>query len=372
MQLQLDGISKQVGADTHIYPLSLSLVPGKINVLLGQTRAGKTTLMRLMAGLDKPSSGRLLADGVDVTGVSVRKRQLAMVYQQFVNYPSFTVFENIASPLRLAGQLGEAEIRSRVEAVADKLHIAHLLQRLPGELSGGQQQRTAMARALVKQAPLLLLDEPLVNLDYKLREELRAELKELFQHSQTTVVYATTEPQEALLLGGHTIVLDQGRLLQQGPTLEVFHHPASMRVAEVFSDPPMNLFAAQVSGAQRAAELGGDIALPLGPHLQALGSERYTLGVRPSHVRLTPASAHDYRLHCEVELAEISGSDTYLHTRHGEISLVAQLPGVHELAPGSAVALYLNPSEVFAFGADGRLAGSPQRRQAQGSAPWPA
>ncbi|MGQ5523659.1 ABC transporter ATP-binding protein [Chitinimonas sp. PSY-7] len=364
MQLQLDGVSKRLGAETHIYPLDLSLQAGKINVLLGQTRAGKTTLMRLMAGLDQPSNGRVVADGVDVTGVSVRRRNLAMVYQQFVNYPAFTVFENIASPLRLAGKLAEAEIRSRVEAVAEKLHIAHLLKRLPGELSGGQQQRTAMARALVKQAPLLLLDEPLVNLDYKLREELRAELKELFSNSNTTVVYATTEPQEALLLGGHTIVLDAGRLLQQGPTLEVFHHPASKRVAEVFSDPPMNLIPSTVRGEQRAAHLPSDIAIPLGTHLHALASADYTLGIRPSHVRLQPHSPSDCSLPCEVELAEISGSDTYLHTRHGNINLVAQLTGVHELAPGSNVSLYINPAEVFAFDAHGQLAGSPRRSAA--------
>ncbi|QNM98088.1 ABC transporter ATP-binding protein [Chitinimonas koreensis] len=364
MQLHLEGVSKLVGAETHIHPLDLTLQPGKINVLLGQTRAGKTTLMRLMAGLDRPSQGRVLADGVDVTGVSVRRRKLAMVYQQFVNYPSFTVFENIASPLRLAGGLSDAEIRARVGAIAEKLHIAHLLDRLPGALSGGQQQRTAMARAMVKNAPLLLLDEPLVNLDYKLREELRAELKELFTGGQTTVVYATTEPQEALLLGGHTAVLDEGRLLQFAPTLEVFHHPATRRVAQVFSDPPMNLFPATVRGEAREVHLASDLALPLAGHLARLPAGGYTLGIRPSHLRLAPNTPDDVALHCEVELAEISGSDSYLHARHGGSDWVAQLPGVRELVPGSTVQLYIDPREVFAFDADGRLAGSPERNPA--------
>ena len=195
--------------------------------------------MRIMAGLDRPTEGRVLADGVDVTGVPVRQRNVAMVYQQFINYPSMTVFDNIASPL-LRGESGIAE---KVMAMAARLHIDHLVKRHPSELSGGQQQRV-LARALAKNAPLILLDEPLVNLDYKLREELRDELSALFAEGRSTVIYATTEPGEALLLGGYTAVLDEGRLLQYGPTAQVFHRPSSIRVARAFSDPPMNLRAA--------------------------------------------------------------------------------------------------------------------------------
>ena len=159
--------------------------------------------MRLMAGLDTPTVGRILANGVDVTGVSVRRRSVAMVYQQFVNYPSLTVYENIASPLRVAG-VSCGEIDSRVGEAARFLRLDQLLQRLPGQLSGGQQQRTAIARALVKRADLVLLDEPLADLDYKLREEMREELPKVFAQSGAILVYATTEPVEALLLGGVT------------------------------------------------------------------------------------------------------------------------------------------------------------------------
>jgi glycerol transport system ATP-binding protein len=151
-------------------------VPGAVTVLLGATQAGKTTLMRVMAGLDAPSAGRVLVDGRDVTGVPVRERNVAMVYQQFINYPSMTVADNIASPLKLRGGLRQGGIAQRVRELAEKLHIEPFLDRLPAELSGGQQQRVALARALAKKAPLMLLDEPLVNLDYKLREELRDEL----------------------------------------------------------------------------------------------------------------------------------------------------------------------------------------------------
>ncbi len=172
MILELDQVTAVVGAQTHLYPTSVRLAPGAINVLLGPTQAGKTTLMRIMAGLDRPTTGRVLVDGKDVTGVGVRDRNLAMVYQQFINYPAMTVYDNIASPLRLQGTRPRDEIDARVRTVAAKLHIDHLLQRLPAALSGGQQQRCALARALVKRAPLVLLDEPLVNLDYYLSTEV--------------------------------------------------------------------------------------------------------------------------------------------------------------------------------------------------------
>src|SRR6185436_6373661 len=165
---------------------------GSFNVLLGRTRAGKTSLLRLLAGLDRPTAGAIRSDGADVTHVDVRRRNVAMVYQQFVNYPSLTVYENIASPLRLREGLGRDAIDRRVRETAAALRLDDLLNRLPGELSGGQQQRTAMARALAKDADLLLLDEPLANLDYKLREELRVEIRRLFRGRDAVVVYATT------------------------------------------------------------------------------------------------------------------------------------------------------------------------------------
>ena len=170
----------------------------------------------------------------------MRKRDVAMVYQQFINYPSFSVFDNIASPLRRSG-VSRAETERRVREVAGMLHIEDLMDRLPGELSGGQQQRIALARALVKEAKLLLLDEPLVNLDYKLREELRQELREIFENRESCVVYATTEPLEALMMSGNTIVVDAGRVLQMGATLDVYQRPVSERVGQVFSDPPINI-----------------------------------------------------------------------------------------------------------------------------------
>ncbi|NBT80060.1 MAG: ATP-binding cassette domain-containing protein, partial [Betaproteobacteria bacterium] len=169
MQLRLDQVSRQEGLETHLYPLDLHLKPGSLTVLLGATRAGKTSLLRLLAGLDIPSRGKIWVDGQDVTGMPVRSRDVAMVYQQFINYPSLTVAQNIASPLKLSGRLDVSAIAQRVRDVAQRLQIESFLDRYPAELSGGQQQRVALARALAKSASLMLLDEPLVNLDYKLR-----------------------------------------------------------------------------------------------------------------------------------------------------------------------------------------------------------
>jgi len=170
--LELEHVTKTVGGADHIRDVSLQLRPGTLNVLLGPTLSGKTTLMRLMAGLDQPSKGRILSDGKDVRGIPVQKRNVAMVYQQFINYPAMTVYDNIASPLKVAG-VDKATIKREVGRAAELLRLTPYLDRTPLNLSGGQQQRTALARAMVKQAGLVLLDEPLANLDYKLREELR-------------------------------------------------------------------------------------------------------------------------------------------------------------------------------------------------------
>ncbi|MFC0401861.1 ABC transporter ATP-binding protein [Paraburkholderia rhizosphaerae] len=361
MVLELERVTVMAGGLTHLYSVDLRLVPGAINVLLGPTQAGKTTLMRVMAGLDRPNSGRVLVDGRDVTGVSVRERNLAMVYQQFINYPAMTVYDNIASPLKLQ-KVEAAQIRRRVHAVAAKLHIDHLLDRRPGELSGGQQQRCALARALNKGTSLVLLDEPLVNLDYKLREELRAELTTLFADGNTTVVYATTEPLEALLLGGYTAIVDKGRVLQFGPTLDVYNAPVNVDAAAVFNDPPMNMLTSELTGS-------GSARLPIGIEVPVRGARAAQgangtcrIGIRPGHLRLSPIRPQALPVRCRLELAELSGSETYLHlhTLNGGVDLIAQLQGVHQIELGAQLDVFVDPGEFFVFGADATLVSSPE------------
>lgn len=356
MAMVIENVTKQVGRECHIDDISLELEPGTFNILLGRTLAGKTSLMRLMAGLDKPSKGRILVDGQDVTGMSVRKRDVAMVYQQFINYPSMTVYRNISSPLRLA-RVPEAEIDRRVREVAEMLHIEQLLNRLPVELSGGQQQRTAIARALVKDAALLLLDEPLVNLDYKLREELRTEMREIFKRRESIVVYATTEPLEALALGGNTAVLHEGRIEQFGPTVEVYRHPQSTRIAQAFSDPAMNIVAGQVDA--QGLQLSDAPQTPLAPHLRDLKPGEYRFGMRAGHLQLQRQSAGDIEFETTIDLAEISGSETFVHVFHHEETWTVQQQGIHQYRMGETTRVSIDPARLYAFDLEGRLVASP-------------
>ena len=357
MTLALDNVSKIVGAETHIDGASLELVEGSFNVLLGRTLSGKTTLMRLMAGLERPTEGRVLVDGVDVTGVGVRKRNVAMVYQQFINYPSMTCYNNIASPLKQAG-VGKAEIDRRVRAEAERLHVEGLLDRLPSELSGGQQQRVALARAIVKGAPYLFLDEPLANLDYKLREELREEMRQMFEGGHTTVVYATTEPREALLLSGNTAVMHEGRLLQFGPAPDVYRHPATMRVSEIYSDPPINLVDAHFG--PDGCRLSSQTTFPRAPYMRGLPDGDYRVGVRPNHITLDRSRADSVAVPVTVELSEVNGSETYIHGQHGELTMIASVEGIHGFDLGEAIQFYLDPNRLFVFDGSGKLVAVPE------------
>jgi glycerol transport system ATP-binding protein len=355
--IELDRVTRIVDGETHLADISLRLEPGSFNVLLGPTRAGKTSLLRVLASLDRPTKGALREDGVDVTRADIRRRSVAMVYQQFVNYPSLRVYDNIASPLRVQG-MDAKEIDRRVRDTAQRLRIDGLLDRLPAELSGGQQQRTAIARALVKGARLVLLDEPLANLDYKLREELRAEIRGLFRGKDTIVVYATGEPTEALLLGGDVAVLDEGRLLQSGPATDVYRAPATARVGAVFSDPPMNLLDAELLPDGEATLAGTRLRLS-GP-LASLPPGPCRIGVRPNHVRTARASEADLCLAATVEVAEIGGSETLLHASSGGALVSALIEGVHRLPLGAPVDLFLDPHKLFAFAPDGARLVAPE------------
>jgi glycerol transport system ATP-binding protein len=356
MGLTLQNVTKVVNGETHLRDIDLAFETGSRNVLLGRTLAGKTSLLRILAGLDRPTRGKLLIDGRDMTGVSVRKRSVAMVYQQFINYPSLSVYDNIASPLKIGG-IPKKEIDHRVRETAEMLHLEEMLERLPAELSGGQQQRTAIARALVKEAHLLLLDEPLVNLDYKLREELREELQEIFRRREAIVIYTTTEPSEALMLGGNIVVIDEGCVLQIGPTERVYQHPDRLRVAEVFSDPPINALDSRVN--DDGALMGDDIAVPLTGHLSGLAPGRYRFAFRSNHLWIARRAADDLAIAGTVELAEINGSETFIYVKHGVRSFVVQQDGIHTIAMGQPITVFINPCNLFVYDTDGHLVAAP-------------
>ena len=356
MDLKLQNVSKMVNGEVHLQQIDLAFEAGSRNVLLGRTLAGKTSLLRIMAGLDRPTGGRILLGGQDVTGVSVRKRSVAMVYQQFINYPSMTVYNNIASSLRISG-IPKKEIERRVREAAEMLHLEGMLNRIPAELSGGQQQRTAIARALVKEAQLLLLDEPLVNLDYKLREELRVELHEIFRKRSSLVVYTTTEPSEALMLGGNVVILDEGRVLQTGDTPLVYQRPESLKAAQVFSDPPINALDSTVSNG--SAVMGDGIAVPLTGHLAGLAAGAYQFAFRSNHLWLEREDPGDIAIAGTVELAEINGSETFIHIHHGKSAFVVQQDGIHPFSMGHEITVFINPRHLFVYDAQGNLVSAP-------------
>ncbi len=352
MSLELQNIVKRVGADTHIYETSLKLEPRSFNILLGTTLAGKTTLMQLMAGIQKPSSGKIFFNGQDVTGAAVQKRNVSMVYQQFINYPNFNVYDNIASPLRVAG-MDAAEIERRVGQAAELLRLGPMLKRKPSELSGGQQQRTAIARALVKDSDLILLDEPLANLDYKLREELRDELPKLFADRDAIVVYATTEPNEALLFGGFTATMSEGRVTQFGPTSSTYRKPQDLTTAQVFSEPPMNT--AKIEKRGKNIIIFGNQKWAVGQAGSKLPDGQYTIGVRPYNVSPTKRANTLGSFEGHVLVTEISGSESVIHTSIDNSTWISQSHGVHAMPIGSTAKLYVDLDQAMFFDANNRL-----------------
>jgi glycerol transport system ATP-binding protein len=352
LALELQDVSLLVEEQSYLNDISVKFEAGSFNVLLGRTLAGKTSVLRVLAGLDKPSHGKVFYNQQDVTGVAVQKRGLSMVYQQFINYPHLTVWENIASPLQLA-KTSASEITRRVKQTAEMLHIGEYLQRLPLELSGGQQQRCAMARALVKDAGIVLFDEPLVNLDYKLREELRSELKALFKTRETIAIYATTEAHEALALGGTTTLLHQGKILQTGGAQQQFAKPINLHAADLYSEPPLNVFSVSVDNA--VLQIQSRTNLSSTAHLSNLPNGQYQFAIRPNHISLQPNGAASIALKAKVDLAEISASETYLHVETsinpGQIHLswTVHILSIMSFRSGSDIDIFLPLNDLFVF-----------------------
>ena len=356
MTVALEHVTRSIDGIPTIRDVSLTLERGTLSVLLGPTLAGKTSIMRLLAGLDRPNTGRVLVDGKDVTGFDVRQRSVAMVYQQFINYPSLTVYENIASPLRVQGK-PHAEIELRVQEAAKLLQLEPYLNCTPLQLSGGQQQRTAIARALVKGADLVLLDEPLANLDYKLREELRTELPRIFEASGAIFVYATTEPSEALLLGGNTVCMWEGQVLQAGDTSQVYRQPDTLRVAQVFSDPPLNIVGIEKKNG--TVQYAGGIQAPASGLYANLSDGPYRVGFRAHQLEVASGIAGRHAFQATVTVTEITGSESFVHLNRDASNWVAVLHGVREYEPGYVLDAALDPDNVFVFDSADRLVAAP-------------
>ena len=351
MSLELKSVEKKVGQDTHIYRTDLSFKKNSINILLGSTLAGKTTLMQIMAGLDKPTSGEIWFNNKNVTGMAVQKRNVSMVYQQFINYPNFTVFDNIASPLKITGASSD-QIKKKVGEVSELLKLSAMLDKKPNELSGGQQQRTALARALIKDSGLILLDEPLANLDFKLREELREELPKLFENRECIVVYATTEPSDALLMGGNTATLMEGKIIQYGKTIDVYNRPANLISARVFSDPPINISSIKKIG--DTFSLINDSVKWKSSSVK-IKDGNYKVGIRPHNITTYKEGRNSVEIKGKVLISELSGSESLIHFRNSNFDWVSLSNGTHQMNVGQEAKLYMNVDEFMYFDENNRL-----------------
>jgi len=351
--LELIGVTRKIGEQIYTDEVNLALEPGAFNVLLGPTLSGKTSLLRLMAGLDQPDAGDIRSNGKSVLGVPVQKRRLAMVYQQFINYPSLTVYENIASPLKIAGERKQS-VREQVTSIAELLQLVDFLDRKPSTLSGGQQQRVALARALVKNADLVLLDEPLANLDYKLREEMRQQLPKLFAEKEAIVVYATSEPSEALILGGKTACLHQGKIVQFDDTLAIYQNPDNLTAAATFSDPPINTVNGYFDGAQFLVSQGKQSFTYKSDSLQV---GEYVLAIKPHHLQIRRNHIDDIEIAVETAITELSGSESFVHMTFCGRPWVALLHGIHPIETGQAMHFFVNRNHLLFFHKDTELRG---------------
>jgi sn-glycerol 3-phosphate transport system ATP-binding protein len=325
------GVTKRFGGETTaVDALDLEVADGELMVLVGPSGCGKSTALRMVAGLEQPTAGSILIGGRDVAGLSPGARDVAMVFQSYALYPHMTVRKNLAFPLRRR-RMERAEIEQRVAAVAEMLELDELLHRKPAQLSGGQRQRVAMGRALIREPLAFLLDEPLSNLDAKLRSELRAELKRLHARLEITMIYVTHDQVEAMTLGDRIAVMNRGRLLQVGTPEEVYGRPRNIFVARFVGSPAMNLLP--------GAAVGLDAAV--------------TVGIRPELLRPAAELSGGLGLDVVAEVVEPLGSDVFVHGRtDAGDQVVARLPGKARVAPGERVALAVPAADVHRFDAE--------------------
>jgi len=321
MALQTKGLVKNYGAVPVLHGIDIDMAPGEFLVLVGPSGCGKSTLLNCIAGLEEISAGSLKIGGRDVTHEPPKDRDIAMVFQSYALYPTMTVAENIGFGMKIR-KLPKAQIAAKTGEVARLLQIDHLLDRQPSQLSGGQRQRVAMGRALVRDPKLFLFDEPLSNLDAKLRVEMRAEIKRLHKRTGASIVYVTHDQIEAMTLASRIVVLKGGHVQQIATPQEIYERPANTFVADFMGSPPMNLIAAEVGP---DGLLLGDVSLPMGPEWRATHLPgKVTLGIRPEHLSLAAGPAD---LVVTPLMIENTGSESYIAFELGGTPMTAKVPG---------------------------------------------
>jgi multiple sugar transport system ATP-binding protein len=355
--LALEHIRKTYGGVVALSDLSLQVARGEFVVLLGPTGAGKTTTLRTVAGLAMPDRGRVLFDGSDVTALPPGARDVAFVFQNYCLYPKLTVFDNMAFPLRAPmRRLPEGEIRRIVMNVAEKLHIDHLCERLPSQLSGGEMQRVALGRAIVRRPRMFLMDEPLSNLDAKLREQMRVELKRLQSEQGSTTLYVTHDQTEAMSMADRLAVLHKGVIQQVGAPVEVYESPANMVVARLLGSPPMNLTPC-LRPEPSVIDVGPGaltVALPAGRHMEVRGpaTEGLVFGIRPEHVTLRREQSPG-AVRVEAYVVQAMGAEDIISVRVGRTMWKVRVPTSLGARVGEAFWMTVDGAKAHLFG--GRL-----------------
>ena len=328
-ELKLHQITKTFGKTPVLRGISMSVASGELLVLVGPSGCGKSSLMNTIAGLETPSSGTIHFGGEDITHLSPRDRDMSMVFQSYALYPNMNVRQNMEFGLKMRG-VSKAKRITEVQRVAQMLQISHLLARRPGQLSGGQRQRVAMGRALVRRPKLFLFDEPLSNLDAKLRVDMRAEIKKLHANIGKTIIYVTHDQVEAMTLGDRIAVMKDGKIQQLASPKQVYSQPANLFVASFVGSPSINLFCGKVTGAKEKTTFEFDnshTTLTLGKDLDYLPRNKsLTLGLRPEHIFPTP----DGSINASIEFSEMTGPDHIISARNGSIHFRASgNPNIH-------------------------------------------
>ena len=349
MSIQLEDLHKIYDKTPAVRGVSVTIEDGEFFVLLGPSGCGKTTTLRMIAGLETPSAGRVHIHGRDVTDLEPRRRDIAMAFQDYGLYPHLSVAGNIEFPLKVRG-VKKAERRRHASEVAERMGIVSLLGRRPAQLSGGERQRVSLARALVRNPRVFLMDEPLSNLDAKLRVVMRAEIKRLVSDLGITTVYVTHDQTEAMAMASRIGVMNHGRMVQLGEPLEIYDRPATRFVASFIGSPPMNLFEGTIEAGGAIAVEPAFLRRALRPDhvVGALGTatigDQVIVGVRPEHIEIG-SNTEPALSRAEVELVEPLGQDTYVYLRSGATSLIAVTKRT-KVRVGETVGLHVSDEHV--------------------------
>ncbi|MGE0714875.1 MAG: sn-glycerol-3-phosphate import ATP-binding protein UgpC [Alphaproteobacteria bacterium] len=346
-EVSLRGVKKRFGSTAVIHGVDCLIPDGEFVVIVGPSGCGKSTLLRMIAGLEEVSEGEIAIDGKVVNKVEPKDRNIAMVFQNYALYPHMSVFENMAYGLKIRG-LSKTEIRERVDRAAAILQIEALLERRPRQLSGGQRQRVAMGRAIVRDPAVFLFDEPLSNLDAKLRVQMRVEIRKLHQQLRTTSIYVTHDQVEAMTLADRLIVMNAGRAEQIGTPIALYENPATQFVAGFIGSPAMNFVMGTVAADGKSVAMPGGVSAPLAERHGAAAGRPVTVGLRPEHIQLAEGGTSTADL--SVDLVELLGADTIVHGRLGDTGgVLARIDGAVQVRPGERLPVILPPARIHLF-----------------------